>query len=1215
MTAGPSTHSRPDTRPLHRLVRRARRALRMSWIVIGVALTLALGLAALVTVTMVDLIAPLGHVLRVVGLALVIVPAAWAAVVGVVIPLFCQISAASVARRIEADLPNIHSRLVSCVDLDRADPAGASSAFHDRLISEALEHVRSYRPRHVIEARRLRRAGGLALLAIAAFVTCMLLLNARMPTAMARMFLPLRDIPPATGVTFDIMPGDTHVLRGDAVTIQAAVTMGSISEARLETIDDRGERTWRDMTGGGDGRWTLHLPQPDRSFTYRVHGGGTWSVMYTVDIVDRPRIVALQAAVHYPAYLGLTEPIVNHPQTAELTGPVGSTAWITVTTTGDATEGEIQLLRPSGAVTGVIDRAERPWFDGALPRDVTPSGEWTWDTTHRAHPAHTDPPSDAGAAHAFDGDATGFAVGRRDDVYVYVYLSPDDPPRAIAAAWYAAAHWEHRAFWGDDPYTHGAPNTAGRYRAGELPSPGRWARLDVPADAIDLRGRTLRGMRFETFGGRAWWGATGAIAAPPDRDDAFVVTDAIAMQRVEGERWTGQIEIHADGHYRIALRSALGYTNPTMSAARIQAVADHPPQAALTRPDRDLVLTQPRIVPLIVQAADDFGLADASVEVGHDGQTMRRLLKVYPPGTRRDTTVGELDLTTMGLTLGAHVSYTIELRDRKGQTARTTTRRVRIANDRSADDRQLEDYRAAGDAFQQALVDLQARQSDIQLEVDHIAGTLEPAKEADAATVESDPAEAAPESPDASEAATRIEELRAVESEPIEPLTPEQSKALAERLEALAQSQQNAADDGAAAAQALAEALAEAGQLSLLPPQFAEYMLAAHDRFTEQALDAMGDLADQLAQAAAQAGDRSEVSSEDIAALQQAAQRLQQQLEALQARSEAIGEAEDELLGDPADAVSQLEQRILEQDAQAAQAELSELHACLEQMCDGLGALTGDQEQLLDRTQQASGEQMAALRETQSELDDELDRQLSDVRELLSGDRPAQASEDTERPRDDKAKPPPSKYKPALGGGGPKPDPRIAERRRTPPQDDEEQTPAGRAALEDVQLDWLEELSLAQQSVSSDAESARKMRKQLTEVLRQVRSDGRKVEALSDWMQSSQMQQAMAMVDRMKAMQSGEDAGDDDGGETEQGSDVTMLVPIVGSGQSAAPPALESNDDWLGGPDPTGPAVILYMRPSVREQLLQGMQDKGPAGYERFVRNYFRRLSRIGQPK
>jgi len=615
-----------------------------------------------------------------------------------------------------------------------------------------------------------------------------------------------------------------------------------------------------------------------------------------------------------------------------------------------------------------------------------------------------------------------------------------------------------------------------------------------------------------------------------------------------------------------------------------------------------------------VQAADDFGLADASVGVRHDGQTMRRLLKTYPPGTRRDTTIAELDLTTLDLTLGSQVKYTIELRDRKGQTARTAPRRVRIASDRSADDRKLEDYRAAGEAFEQALVDLKARQSDIQLEVDQIAETLEPALEADAATAEIDPAEAEPDVPDASATVARIDELRAVEAEPIEPLTPEQSKALAERLEALAQSQQSAADDGAAAAQALAEALAEAGQLSLLPPQFAEHMLAAHDRFTEQALDAMRDLADQLAQAAAHASDHGELSSEDIAALQQAAQRLQQQLETLQARSESIGEAGDQLQKDPADAVSQLAQRMLEQDAQAAQADLSELHACLEQMRDDLGALTGDQEQLLDRTQQASDEPMAALHETQSELDQELDQQLSDVRDLLSGDRPAQASEDTERQRDDKAKPP-SKYKPALGGSEPKPDPRIAERRRTPPQDDEQRGPAGRAALEDVQLDWLEELGLAQQSVSSDAESARKMHKQLTEVVRQVRRGGRNVEALSDWMQSSQMQQAMAMVDRMKAMQSGEDAGDDDGGETDSAPDVTMLVPLVGSGQSAAPPAPESSDDWLGGPDPTGPTVILHMRPSVREQLLQGMQDEGPAGYERFVRNYFRRLSRIGQPE
>jgi hypothetical protein len=47
---------------------------------------------------------------------------------------------------------------------------------------------------------------------------------------------------------------------------------------------------------------------------------------------------------------------------------------------------------------------------------------------------------------------------------------------------------------------------------GPLPPAGRWIRLEVPAGLVGLDGRTVRGMAFTLFDGRATWGPAGVVS-------------------------------------------------------------------------------------------------------------------------------------------------------------------------------------------------------------------------------------------------------------------------------------------------------------------------------------------------------------------------------------------------------------------------------------------------------------------------------------------------------------------------------------------------------------------------------------------------------------------------------------------------------------------------------------------------------------------------------
>jgi hypothetical protein len=44
---------------------------------------------------------------------------------------------------------------------------------------------------------------------------------------------------------------------------------------------------------------------------------------------------------------------------------------------------------------------------------------------------------------------------------------------------------------------------------GTLPATGQWVRLSVPAAQVGLEGRTLNGMAYTLYGGRATWDYAG----------------------------------------------------------------------------------------------------------------------------------------------------------------------------------------------------------------------------------------------------------------------------------------------------------------------------------------------------------------------------------------------------------------------------------------------------------------------------------------------------------------------------------------------------------------------------------------------------------------------------------------------------------------------------------------------------------------------------------
>ncbi|WP_431051611.1 hypothetical protein [Roseateles sp. L2-2] len=113
--------------------------------------------------------------------------------------------------------------------------------------------------------------------------------------------------------------------------------------------------------------------------------------------------------------------------------------------------------------------------------------------------------------HFFDGATPPFVVQTGESLFCWVCLDPDHPPRTLMLQWHTEGNWDHRAYWGEDLIGWGSPaGSAAHYRVGDLPTPGQWVMLTVPASALGLATKSLDGMAFALFDGRAAYGLTGA---------------------------------------------------------------------------------------------------------------------------------------------------------------------------------------------------------------------------------------------------------------------------------------------------------------------------------------------------------------------------------------------------------------------------------------------------------------------------------------------------------------------------------------------------------------------------------------------------------------------------------------------------------------------------------------------------------------------------------
>lgn len=170
-----------------------------------------------------------------------------------------------------------------------------------------------------------------------------------------------------------------------------------------------------------------------------------------------------------------------------------------------------------------LEPKEIVWIEDSLPQGAKTEGEWKL-VEKENFPVYSGKKALTQTAiglgqHLFSEATKPLTVKAGDKLFTYVYLDPYHPPKQLMLEW-NDGNWEHRAYWGENLIERGLEGTVNLFRAGDLPSLGEWARLEVDADSVGLNpGAKINGWAFVQFDGTTFWDKAGIVTLTQGKPD------------------------------------------------------------------------------------------------------------------------------------------------------------------------------------------------------------------------------------------------------------------------------------------------------------------------------------------------------------------------------------------------------------------------------------------------------------------------------------------------------------------------------------------------------------------------------------------------------------------------------------------------------------------------------------------------------------------------
>ena len=352
---------------------------------------------------------------------------------------------------------------------------------------------------------------------------------------------------------------------------------------------------------------------------------------------------------------------------------------------------------------------------------------------------------------------------------------------------------------------------------------------------------------------------------------------------------------------------------------------------------------------------------------------------------------------------------------------------------------------------------------------------------------------------------------------------------------------------------------------------------------------------------------------------------IMQTLSDLEERIEAVAKAQENSRKNVEQAVTQLQQDVLQQNASLANRELMNLRDTIAELRGDLNELQGTQQELIaDAQKDLSNPVFEALMETQNDLEGKAEPVLEEVQQLLDSEMLADVREHAEL----------SAFEPALAeamsadapsetaeAGNNELEPAGNEPAGNEPAGNELSQDPQRREFQEHQLDQAQELHSAEAALAADQQILEDLISSLTSQLPEGAAGELTAEQaaqLQQLLNAQTTRQALEMFRRLEQML----AKSNQGKEPPNANQPPIPAQLPASAQLSAigneagvVGGVETILVDLGDFDLKSRTVIMKMQPREREELLQGLREEGPEGYRKFIRDYFRRLTKVQTTK
>jgi hypothetical protein len=1251
----------PKTDDFYQLIEQAGRTLRRHALLIGATLVALLAIGWLIAAVAVDLLIPLATTFRLlfaVGFWLVLI----ASIAGLLVwPAVRRRTLEDVALRIESIVGGMHNRLLTVLDLHRTDAAGKKRSNPEmvaRLLWQTRSKLADFRVRQIVNpVPLLRSLAGLAVVLLAAVLLAVVFYESA-PTALERIMRPMADIPPATWLRFKA-PGELSAPVGDPLTIGVDVTRGEIDTLLLHLQQPDGRWVVYPMQPDGEQRFSYTLSGVMADYRYKISGGSTWTAEYPIHMVPRPIVDALDVAIRLPRYMQRRDPILVADDVRRIEAPVDSHLLLAATVSGDVARGEIVLLKRLVDVHEEVQDEEHVWFEDDLPADAQTDGPWHWSTARTFTGLKSFTFGRTHQPFGFTTRLTPLQVPAPGIFYLMARLDAADPPGRITLRLQQDNN-QTRAFeWGETSTpAQGQPPAK---HLGSLPQPTHWTRLEVPADVLGSipGGIKFRGLSLEIDRGQAFFDRPGYLtrSSKPVEKVRLETVDTLPLERDEASgRWLGDVPVAVDRLLTVRFHSALGQASADREPLELIATKDQPPSIVVEKPGLDVVLPAVQPLPIALRALDDWGIAAIGIQMGSSETALNAVrwhLADAALGTSPSLTLA-IDPKSENLAPNQSLWYRLVAKDSAGQIAESKTFKLSIAPpDRAGAPETAKPPESLDQLLQLVSKLAQAPHKDRE-SAEFIAALPLKLRTAIDAQGKFRKNDGSPMPAD--------EVRKMIEQEETE-LTPDQTKRLAELTAELDRRQQELKQ--------LAEMLKQAAQKSAANPLVAQQDSKLLTQFAGLAQQMAADLNPLTAAQDKPAMLERELKADKLASDQpRRLADLEQQLRQLEA-------SRRQMVSDPQVAQQMLEDQTAQLEGAAAARELEALATDLEARGRQLQTIEEQAAEMAQESPTADSKKLAAISESQSELDQQAVAAIDQLRDILGilpeddemplapwrppgekfestpveedvPDADKKATDKAAHPGqgDDKDEAKPDEEKnwwdkpveaPMVGGPQGEESERYKDRHRPVPEqktdeeaggkpgksDPPEQTPRQQLTAHQAQM---------QQALTANADDARKsgaaaraLAQQLAQSAQGQQSStaqtpndpatppstaGKEAAATKQMLSDAATQQALKRAQRMHTA-----AQLPPNSSQRAGQNASVAQPgQSGSGNSARtvnvqPGRIVPGEAPLGS-DPRERAQFYQLPPRLREPLLEGMQERGPEGYQPMIDAYFRELSK-----